>query len=149
MKQINNKTLIVIIGVLLVSNLVLLGIGLRVFPRKKGPREMRSPTEFMTRELQLNKDQAAKFTAMWEENKQTNKPLYDSLKLYRADLYNRLKTGSQPDSLAIRLADRIGEFEKQVVLNNNIHFGKVRAICSPEQQIKLDTVILKMGNRRR
>jgi hypothetical protein len=69
--------------------------------------------------------------------------------LYRADLYNRLKTGSQPDSLAIRLADRIGEFEKQVVLNNNIYFGKVRAICSPEQQIKLDTVILKMGNRRR
>lgn len=149
MNRISHKILIIIIVILVVSNLTMLGLFLRrESTSKKTGRGNRSPVEYVTRELDLNKEQSAQFAKLWEENNERNKPLYDSLRLHRESLYQYLNVNPQPDSTIITVTDRIAGFEKQLALNNYAHFRKLSAICSAEQQVKLDTMLKKMGNKR-
>lgn len=149
MNRISNKILITILVILLVSNLTLLWLFLdRDSARKRSGRGNRSPVEYVTKELDLNKEQSAQFARLWEENNQSNKPLYDSIRIYRESLYKNLEASPQPDSTINTTTDRIAGFEKQLALNNYAHFRKLSAICSAEQQVKLDTMLKKMGNKR-
>lgn len=149
MNRINNKTLLLIIVVLLVSNLSLLG--LYFFggnqPQKKTGRTDRSPVEFMVRELELNTEQSASFNTLWESTKEKNRPLYDSMRLRREELYSYLKTEPQPDSLIRLVTSRMAAIEQQLSLNNYEHFRQLRSFCDDRQQVKLDTLIHRMGKR--
>jgi len=149
MTPINNKTLLIIIGALLVSNLILLGLYLnREIGRKKTMRNRPSAVEYMTRELELNKEQSGQFNLLWSENNEKNKPLYDSIRVNREALYQTLKSVPQPDSAIGSITDKMARFEKQLALNNYVHFRKLTSMCTPEQQVKLDSLLKKMGNKR-
>lgn len=149
MTPINNKTLMIIIGALLVSNLILLGLYLnRDIGGKKTIRNRPTAVEYMTRELELNKDQSGQFNLLWSENNEKNKPLYDSIRVNREALYQTLKSIPQPDSAIIAITDKMARFEKQLALNNYVHFRKLTSMCTPEQQVKLDSLLKKMGNKR-
>jgi hypothetical protein len=64
-------------------------------------------------------------------------------------MYTNLKLEPQPEILIDSLAGKIAGFEKQISLNNYQHFRKVRAICTEEQQVKLDTVINRLAKKTR
>ncbi len=144
-----NRTLIIVIAVLLVSNLVLLGAYFFGKQEKKPSenRADRTPAGFMTRELGLDSTQAQQFRELWDTVSAKNKIIFDSLRTNREALYSLLKQEPQPDSMIRVLAGKVGEFEKQITLNNYSHFRKVRAICNETQQIKLDSVITRMAKR--
>lgn len=149
MNRVNNKVLLLIIVVLLITNGVVIALYFFRAPAKKSPaRNGRGSVEYMTRELGLDETQASKFNTLWEENNQRNKPLNDSIRVSREELYSYLNTNPQPDSLVQAAAARIARFEQQVLLHNYAHFRQVKEICTPEQQVKLDTLLKKMGNRR-
>ena len=148
MTNMNNKTLIIIISVLLVSNLALLGMYMvRGNKATKEKKVERSPSDYMVRELQLNDQQATQFKSMWETIREKNRPVYDSLRNRRETLYGYLKTEPQPATQIDAAATAISGFEKQLVLNNYEHFRRVRSILDATQQVKLDTLINKMGKR--
>ncbi|MCF1716028.1 hypothetical protein L0U88_15415 [Flavihumibacter sp. RY-1] len=146
-----NKTLIIVIAALLISNLVLLGA--YFWGReKKTPqtnRNDRSPVEYMTREIGFDSTQKQQFRELWETVSNNNRGLYDSIRQNREALYANLKLEPQPETLIDSLAGKIAGFEKQISMNNYRHFRKVRAICSNEQQVKLDTVINRLAKKTR
>jgi hypothetical protein len=149
MNRINNKTLMIIIGVLLVSNLILLGLYLnRELGRKKLGKSNRSPIDFMARELQLNDAQTSSFAKLWADNNERNKPIVDSIRSGREQLYQYLRTSPQPDSLIMSITEKIARFDRQLTLNNYAHFRKVSELCSSDQQVRLDSLLKKMGNKR-
>lgn len=111
-------------------------------------RNRPSAVEYMTRELELNKEQSGQFNLLWSENNEKNKPLYDSIRVNREALYQTLKSVPQPDSAIGSITDRMARFEKQLALNNYVHFRKLTSTCTPEQQVKLDSLLKKMGNKR-
>lgn len=144
----NNKALLIIIGVLLVSNLALLAKYMVGGKEQKTTRKTeRSATDYMVRELQLNESQAEQFKTLWETVKEKNRPYFDSLRTTRENLYRHLKNEPQPEETIRSIADTIARYEAQLTLNNYRHFRKVRAICDSTQQIKLDTLIQRMGKR--
>lgn len=148
MTSIKNKSLLFIIGVLLISNLVMVGMYL-FGTKERRPRErtQRSPIEFMVKELALDDKQAAAFKEMLDTVKQKNKPLLDSMRTSRESLYKNLKAEPQPDSVILSYANTIGKIETALTINNYEHFRKLRAICNQEQQLELDTLIQRMGRR--
>ena len=101
-------------------------------------RNRPSAVEYMTRELELNKEQSGQFNLLWSENNEKNKPLYDSIRVNREALYQTLKSVPQPDSAISAITDKMARFEKQLALNNYVHFRKLTSMCTPEQQVKLD-----------
>jgi len=148
MNRMNNKTLVIIIAVLLVSNMALLGMYVFSGREKHEPnRGDKSPADFMIRELKLNDHQAASFNTLWEATKEKNKPVFDSLRVSRENLYSNLKIEPQPDSQIINCTKKLAEFEQQLALNNYVHFKKVRELLDSGQKVKLDTLIQRMGKR--
>jgi protein CpxP len=148
--RMRNRTLIIVIAVLLVSNLLLLGVYLFGSPAKKtntAPKNDRSPVEYMTKELKLDSSQREQFRELWESVQKKNRELYDSIRFQRESLYTNLKTEPQPDSIIHSITEKIAEFEKQISLNNYQHFRNVHAICDAEQQVRLDSVIARMVKR--
>lgn len=145
MNRINNKTLLVIIGVLLLSNIFLLAF-YRLPPDE--PKD-KGPVDFMARELKLDNKQKDQFNKLWDSNKARNKPYFDSLRQTKDSLFALLKVEPRPDSLIDALTHRINGFDNRILTNNFDHFKQLRSICLPEQQVKLDTVIRKMSRRRK
>lgn len=149
MNRINNKTLVLIIVVLLAANLVLIFMLKNPAETGKRNRGNRNPADYFKKELQLSADQASRFSELYENHSASNKMLYDLLRERRIALYEHLKQVDQPDSIAGVLSDSIAAIEKQLVLNNYTHFTQLRKICDPGQQTKLDSLVHRMGNRRR
>ncbi len=144
MKRVNNKTLLIIIGVLLVSNLALLFMYF-----KPGTPPPRNPGDFMIRELNLDQAQSAQFRTLFDSTKSRNKPLYDSVRFYKDQLFGYLKQPAASDSLLQSTIRRMNVFEDSTLMNNYRHFQAIRAFCNPEQQQRLDSVILRFNRRRR
>lgn len=145
-----NRTLIIVIAALLISNLLLLGVYLFGKEGKKDvpfAKNDRSPVEYMSKELGLDSTQKEQFRLLWDTVNKKNRDLNDSIRINREALYKHLKTEPQPDSLIQEIAGKMAAFEKQVSLNNYQHFRKVHAICTEAQQIKLDTVITRMAKK--
>ena len=146
-----NKTLIIVIAALLISNLVLLGAYFWGREKKtpQNNKNDRSPVEYMTREIGFDSTQKQQFKEYWESVSGNNRQLYDSIRINREVLYSNLKLEPQPEALVDSLAGKIAGFEKQISLNNYRHFKKVREMCSEEQQVKLDSVINRLAKKTR
>ena len=149
MNRINNKTLLIIIGVLLISNLLL--IGMFLFKDKKhgraSQRQERNPVNFMARELSLNDEQAKSFSILWENTKEINRPVYDSLRIAREALYGYLRNENTDDTTIDMASGRIGNLEQRLAVNNFHHFRKLYEMCDSSQKIKLDSLIIRMNRR--
>lgn len=151
MNRINNKALLIIIGVLLVSNLALLALymtgGKKQAKSSGASRTERSPVDFMVRELKLDEKQSAEFRLLWESTREKNRPLYDSIKVSREQLYGYLRMEPQPDSSIRATTAKMAGYEQQLSLNNYEHFRQLRSFCDSSQQVRLDTLIQRMGKR--
>lgn len=146
----NNKTLILLVAILLLTN-----IGVLVYflssrkPARIGqPKERKSVVEYVQSEIGFNEQQAAQF-------KQLHDKYIDSLKLLREDVqkaknafFSLLHQPGVSDSLIHASAARIGDKQEEFEMNNFRHFQKVRAICTDfQQQSKFDSMVTRMVNR--
>lgn len=142
-----NRTLIIVIAALLLSNLILL---VAYFYTPKGAKKEEhkqnwSPVEYMSKELQFDTAQKQQFQVLWDSVHYKNKILYDSIRLSREELFKQIGSVPKTDSSVERYAEQIASFEKRITLNNYTHFRKVRSMCDSVQQVKLDTVIVRMA----
>lgn len=144
-----NKTLIIVIAALLISNLVLLGVYFfgKEDKRKGSGKNEWSPVEYMAKEIGFDSTQKKQFRDLWETVNKKNREMYDSIRSNREALYRNMKLEPQPDSLIEEITTQMANYEKQVSLNNYQHFRRVRAICNDTQQVKLDTVISRLAKR--
>jgi len=146
----NNKTLILLVAILLLTN-----IGVLVYflnfkrPERSGqPKERKSVVEYMQGEIGFNEQQTAQF-------KQLHDSYMDSLKIYREYVqksknvfFNLLQQSDVSDTTIHAAAEHIGEKQEEFEMNNFRHFQKVRAICADDQQrSKFDSMVTRMVNR--
>jgi periplasmic protein CpxP/Spy len=142
----NNKVLVLIIGVLLLSNVALLYFYLRKPCTNKNQGGGQSPREYMIgrlkNEVGFSDDQVSKYTELSDKHKEAMKPLFNDIYLAKDSLYKMLQLPQQPaDSVINQQLDRIGE--KQEAIDQRIfnHFYTLKQICTPDQQPKYDSVI--------
>ncbi|MBS1563830.1 MAG: periplasmic heavy metal sensor [Bacteroidetes bacterium] len=139
-----NKILLAIIAVLLVSNIfmvmyfvVLKGNG------KKPDRDRRhnSPmTEFLQKEIGFSAAQLARFDSLKQRHHAAIRPLGEDLSRSRDSLYQLIGKYSVSDSALQAAAHNIGR--KQVALELKLfdNFRQIRAICTPEQLPRFDSL---------
>jgi protein CpxP len=143
----NNKVLVLIIAILLLSN-----IGILYFFTRKDCKKQDKPQEqsFRQRMIQRFKnevgftdDQIAKYEALSNKHKEAMKPLFDSLIAAKDSLYKMLMR-SPNDSLFNNYLVDIGERQEKIDLRIYNHFAALRELCTAEQLPKYDTVIQKV-----
>jgi hypothetical protein len=77
------------------------------------------------------------------------KPLWESIKELKNTLYTHMGKSGTEDSLIQSLTSEIAEKNREADLKMYQHFIEIRALCTPEQKIRFDSVIPKFINRDR
>ena len=144
-----NRNLLIIIGVLLLTN-----IGVLVyFLGQKEPSKLPEPangkdrpgiTEMLQKEVGFNDEQTAKYKLLKEKQKETIKPMYDDMRKMKDSLFRLLSYPETSDSLLNKMADAIAQKQKALDLQTFNHFKRVRTLCTPGQQSKYDSMVLRM-----
>ncbi|HRO70377.1 MAG TPA: Spy/CpxP family protein refolding chaperone [Chitinophagaceae bacterium] len=147
-----NKNLLIIIGVLLLTNIALLVFFLSQKPGKQSTAAVKNERpgigEMLKNEVGFTDDQIAKYKELKEEQRQTIKPMYDDMRKTKESMFQLLGHPAA-DSLVNQVTDAIAQKQKALDLQTFSYFRKVRSLCTAEQQPKYDSLILhtfrKMG----
>ncbi len=140
-----NKVAGTIIILLVVLNIVLItmfwlrefrhpAFALRDLPRKDRPERM---IGFFQRELELTDDQAAKYDTLRQAFFSEMQPIVKEIHNLRIGLTDAIFAENQDEAQVRGLINQIAELEKKRELTMFSHVNQVRAICKPEQRIKL------------
>lgn len=146
------KWLLLLVGILLVTNIITLSFYWSMKPAERprneqgGDRQKRMG-QFMVNELKLDKEQEAVYWQLRDTMLSRQKPLMDSIRNTKRRFFDLLKEPATPDSLLQTKADQIAVLQRQLDLVTFQHFSQVRALCKPEQVQKFDTVIKEIVNR--
>lgn len=140
----NNRILVFIIAILLLSNIGLLWFFLRGEKArpKKGPREYM--IEKLKNEVGFSDSQIAKYVELSDRHKENVKPLFDDIHNAKESYYKLLQLPAPADSLLSRHLYQVGE--KQKIIDSTIfrYFATLKQVCTPAQLPKYDTVIQRV-----
>ncbi len=139
-----NRNLLVIIGILVLTNIAILGYFLWLRqPKKAVEKERVSITEQLEKEAGFTKDQIATYKAMKEAQKKAIHPMFEDMRKAKEDLFQRLGDNSADSATLERLTDTIAARQKRIDLQTINYFREARKICTPEQQPKYDSIVIR------
>ncbi len=130
----NNGLKYLVVAALLVNAATLI-----FFWVTRPPRKGRPPKEtfgVLTQELKLENDQQKVYKALRVQHHSTHDSLLQLIAEKRQVLYSQ-----KPASLD-SIIQPIGQLQQQIELITYQHFEDVRKICTPEQQAKLDKMLV-------
>ena len=142
-----NRNLILVIAALLLTNIAVLAYFLWLKPHKpKGPPD--KPRVDMPSRLRdsigFNDAQVAEYLKLREEQRTKMGTMYDEMRKAKDNLFKLLSDSNASDSLIGKASDVIAEKQKALDVSTFNHFKRIRALCTPEQQPRYDTMIQRM-----
>ena len=144
-----NRNLLIIIAVLLLTNIAVLVyfLGSKKPVTQHGEKERGSITEMLQKEVGFNDEQTAQYKQLKEKQRELIRPMYDDMRKAKDSLFRLLSYPDTSDSLLNKVSDAIAQKQKALDLQTFNHFKKVRALCTPEQQPKYDSMVLRMFSK--
>ena len=148
MNQSKYKWMLFIMLILLISNVVmaffLFGDALKS-PSKKGKEDMAMK---IYREIGLDSAQVKVFLSSRDDYFEQMRPVWGDIRKLKDSLYHHMEINSS-DTVVNALLDKITERNRYADSFTYDHFSKLRTLCTPDQQVRFDTIIPKMINRSR
>ncbi|WP_119079428.1 Spy/CpxP family protein refolding chaperone [Chitinophaga alhagiae] len=148
-----NKVLSLLVLVLLLTNILLLVffVWKKPEPPHPGGGTARSgrgeTTQILEKEVGFDAQQMEQYRKLKEQHWDRMKPYFGELRTARNNFYKLLNEASVPDSVINSAADSIAAKQKQMDLQTFRHFQQVKAIGTPEQQAKFDTLVQQVIKR--
>lgn len=147
MQQNTNKYLKIAVALLLVTNIALVAFML-LGKSDKSKRNYRPDiTEMLAKELGFSEEQKATHRQMSEEHKKVTKPLMDSIRDVKINYYESIKSATVADSVINLYGNKVSALQISLDKALFAHFKRVRAFLQPAQQLKYDTLVVKMMSR--
>lgn len=134
-----NRVLLTIIGVLLITNLIVVIIFFNHHctdqPHQPGFTErLKKEVKFTPEQLKIFEPKKKIF---WDEMHRR----LDQMKQTKESFYRQLYDPSIPDSVIDAKAQTIGDEQKQIDVQVLKHFKDLRTLCTPEQLPKFDSLL--------
>lgn len=135
-----NRVLLIVIGVLLLTNLAMVFLFFRM---NKPAEEKRGPgfTERLKKDVGFTPEQMAvyepKKKAFWDGIRKR----FEEIRTTKKELYHFMYDPTVPDSVMNSKAEIIGEQQKDLDLFVVKHFKDVRTLCKPDQLNKYDSLL--------
>tara|TARA_R110002096_G_scaffold434442_2_gene655984 strand:+ start:8245 stop:8754 length:510 start_codon:yes stop_codon:yes gene_type:complete len=143
-----NKFAAITITLLVILNIALLS----VFALPKLMHDSRGkdykPGSFMADKVGLNQTQMAQYFSLQETHREKMDDLQSQINTKRKELFDLLKIEGNHTELVDSITSQIGTLSAETEETTYKHFASIRAICTPEQLVKLDN-ILKEAMRKR
>jgi Spy/CpxP family protein refolding chaperone len=143
-----NRNLIFIISALLLTNIAVLVyfLWLKHPEAKHGGSEVKKNgmTDKLKEEVGFTNEQVAQYQQLRDEQMTTIHPMFEEMRKAKDSLFRLLSDPNVNDSLVNKATDVIAQKQKILDIQTFNHFKKVRALCTPEQQPKYDSMIQRM-----
>jgi hypothetical protein len=141
-----NQFLVWAIVCLLILNLATLTIFWLGRARTHPPSHPARASDFIIKELALNEEQKKSYLDLVSEHRRLAGGHRKNIKDAKNRFFDLLKNHSAGDSLKQAALKEISTHTEQLDLVTFDHFQKVRALCTPAQQKKFDTIIQEVLN---
>lgn len=139
-----NRTLIFIIALLLITNLALLAYSF-IYSKRPGPNKEREGfTAALKNEVGFTDSQIEQFKQLKQKHWAGAKTDMEQIRKIKQSLFDLTKQPAVADSTVAALADSIAVLQKHAEIKVFYHFKATRAICTPEQQSKYDSLITRI-----
>jgi protein CpxP len=147
MSTTRNRNLLIIIGVLLLTNVAVLVYFLgqkRNSGMEQRERERSTVTEMLQDEVGFNGEQTAKYKELKDKQRERIRPMYDNMRKAKDSLFRLLSYPDTPDSLLNKAAEVIAQRQKELDIETFNHFKRVRTLCTPDQLPQYDSLVLRL-----
>lgn len=131
----------IVIVVLVVINLLTIGTIWLVKPKGHRPLPHERPITFLSSELGIRGANKETLDKMEAEHHRDKRELLGKNKELRERLFGLLRAPDVDSSTVNRYVDSILVNQKNIELMTFEHFRKVKQLCTPEQQLKLEETI--------
>ena len=144
-----NKVLLIIVGVLLLVNLgvLLLFVNMKQPGGRVRDRVRQGMSEVLEKKAGFTPQQLKAYQELREQHWAKMKPLLGDMRAAKDSFYRLLYQPSVADSTLSRVAAAIGVRQQAIDMQTFRHFQQVRALCTPEQRPKLDSLIHQVVSR--
>lgn len=141
-----NRNLLIIIGVLLLTNIAVLVyfLGQKKSAKPSHGEEKIGMSEMLQKEAGFSDEQIAQYKQLKEKQKETIRPMYDDMRKAKDSLFKLLSYPETSDSALSRVADVIAQKQKALDMQTFSYFKRLRTLCTPEQRPKYDSVIQRV-----
>lgn len=149
MNQTKYKWMLFLVLILLISNMVLAFF--LFFGNNKKQWKRDSSDEWAMKiynEIGLDTTQIAIFSKEKDAFFETMRPVWNENKKAKEALYKNLSV-SLPDTTVTQLLEKIKSTNHYSDSFTFDHFVKLRALCTPEQQVRFDTIMPKLVLRQK
>ena len=131
----------VLILLLVFANVLTLGMFWFNRDRPRIVRHAGGPAEFIIKELNLNKDQQAKYLELVAAHQQSVKNVRANLKEAKDDFFDLLNEPGVTESKKTDAAKKVSEYTERIDIITLDHFAALRALCNPVQQQKFANIM--------
>ncbi len=138
------RIFIVVVIVLIVINCIILGEFWYKQDNFRGHRGEGPPpavNEYLTKELKLTTAQQKQYDDMRKQHMQQTRKLNDENRVLHDSLFDNIKTPVLNTVVTNALEKKIGTVQQSLDTATLNHFRKFRAILSPSQQTRFDSII--------
>lgn len=149
--QQKNKLLLLIIGMLLITNIAMIVL---LFTEKDGPGKRDKPDRrqyimtYLEKEVGFNQAQLKEYDSLGTIHRNEIKQLFDSMARNRKVVLNELGTHSFSEPAMKVATEKITEQQSIVEYKMIQHLKAIRAICTAEQLPRFDTGFYKIVGKR-
>ena len=142
-----NKTLLLLIAVLLIANFVMLYLLLK--PEIKPSELTRSEkmVKMLQEELGLDSSQMTAYLSLREYRDKQLEPIQDSMKMAKNEMMTLLRKEGLTDVEIYEAAQQVGDVQAIIEITYFEHFKRMQQMLKPNQQPKLDSLLFRMVNR--
>lgn len=145
-----NKVLSVLVLVLLLTNILLLVffVWKKPEPRPAFKKDSRGDVmQILEKEVGFDSVQMDQYKKLKDQHWDKMRPYFGEMRSAKNNFYKLLNQSAVPDSVVNRYADSIAAKQKQMDLQTFRHFQQVKAICTPEQQPRFDSLVQQVIKR--
>jgi hypothetical protein len=146
MNQQKYRWLFFLLFVLLISNIILAAF-LFVSNSSKEKNQNKNEANSIYKEIGLDSIQIDTFKARKEAYFKQMRPLWNEIKELKDSMYKSLEADSN-DLIVKSLSSEIANKTSIADMKTYQHFYELRKFCTPDQQLRYDTIIPKLVNRR-
>jgi len=149
--QSKNKTLVLIIGILLIANIATLSFFLlnKCGGNRGGrPDKKAMITNFLKKDVGFSAEQLSRYDTLSKQHRSEMKAAFDNMAAGREDIFKKLASQEFSDSALDHAAGDITGQQRSFESMMLHHLKEIRDICSPSQKMIFDTGFYKVISKR-
>jgi len=151
--QAKSKLLLLIIGILLITNIGMLIFFLGNKDGKKagghGPDRGAMMKNFLKDSIGFDTLQLQQYDTLSKQHKEKAKAEFESLRGNKEEQFKQLGAKGFSDSAIAATVNQSAENQKAMELNMLNHFAAIRKLCTPDQQPRFDSLFYKIWSKKK